>query len=56
MKPNPFMIYPYRKQPNRRMRCCQDNTIPTVVNGMVSLGTIAVLGGTTVEIFNALKG
>lgn len=54
MKQNPFAIYPHRKQP--RTRCCCHNTpVRSVVDGMVTLGSIAVIGGTTVGIMNAMQ-
>lgn len=54
MKQNPFVIS-YRKQPNRRgyPRC--QNPLNHAVEGMVTLGSIAVIGGTTVGILNAFK-
>ena len=58
MKRNAFMmIMPYRKQPNQRMRCCRSpqNTMNNLVSGMVTFGSIAVLGGTAVGIMNAFN-
>lgn len=58
MKYNPFsiaMTAPYRKQPQRRMRhCCQQQPMNTLVNGMVTLGSVAIIGGTTVGVLNAI--
>lgn len=55
-KPNPFMITPCRKQPSRRMRQPNmDQTGAALVNGMVTLGSVAILGTTTVGVVNALK-
>lgn len=58
MKYNPFMITPHRKQPQRRKSCgCNqcNSPINTLTNGMVALGSIAVIGGTTVGIINAFQ-
>jgi len=52
---NPFIMQ-YRKQPNRKMPCQRCNPMSQMVGGMVTLGSIAVLGGTTVGIINAFKG
>lgn len=54
MKQNPFAIYPYRKQPRTRYRC-NGSPVSSVVDGMVTLGSIAVIGGTTVGIMNAMQ-
>jgi hypothetical protein len=54
MKYNPFGVYPYRKQPSRKMRYNQGLNIQPLVNGMVTLGSIAVIGGTTVAILNSM--
>lgn len=56
MKYNPFMITPYRKQPQKRKPCgCACNPVNTLVNGTVALGSIAVIGGTTIGIINAFQ-
>jgi hypothetical protein len=54
MKYNPFAVYPQRKQPSRKMRYNQGLNIQPLVNGMVTLGSIAVIGGTTVAILNSM--
>lgn len=56
MKYNPFIMQ-HRKQPNRRMRYPrqQENPTTALVNGMVTLGSIAVIGGTTMGIVNAFQ-
>lgn len=53
MKGNPFAINPYRKQPRRK--CCPQNPVQPLVEGMVTLGSVAVIGGTTVAVLNAFK-
>lgn len=59
MRYNPFSMtgtMSYRKQPQRRMRTMQQQQpLNTLVNGMVTLGTVAVIGGTTVGILNAFQ-
>lgn len=56
MKANPFAVMPYRKQPVRRYnKCCQQQPLNHTIDGMVTLGSIAVIGGTTVGILNAFK-
>lgn len=55
MKRNPFAIMPYRRQPVQRARSRSQNPMNTAVEGMVTLGSIAVIGGTTVGILNAFK-
>lgn len=54
MKQNPFMITPYRKQPTQRYRGSQQ-PMNRLVDGMVTLSTVAVIGGTTVGILNAFQ-
>ena len=55
MKYNPFVVTPYRKQPRGRKQCCSQQPVNNLVNGMVTLGSIAVIGGTTVGILGALQ-
>ena len=56
MKPNPFTITPYRRQPNRRYAPYQcQRPINRMVDGMVTLGEVAVIGGTTVGILQAFQ-
>lgn len=53
MKGNPFAMYPYRRQPRKRYN--PQNPTQPLVEGMVTLGSVAVIGGTTVAVLNALK-
>lgn len=57
MRYNPFMMTtPYRRQPNGRPKpCCSQRPINRLVDGMVTLGEIAVIGGTTVGILQAFQ-
>ena len=54
MRYNPFIMQ-YRKQPNRRLRYNRENPTNTLVNGMVTLGSIAILGHTVVGVTNVLQ-
>lgn len=57
MKGNPFgMTTTVRRQPQRKYRRPpQQNSVDSLVNGMVTIGSVAVIGGTTVGILNAFK-
>jgi hypothetical protein len=54
MRYNPFIMQ-YRKQPTKRLRYSVENPTKTLVNGMVTLGSIAVLGHTVVGVANAFQ-
>jgi len=54
MRYNPFVMQ-YRKQPTKRLRYSVENPTKTLVNGMVTLGSIAVLGHTVVGVANAFQ-
>lgn len=54
---NPFEIMPYRRQPNRRLQYHYSNQpLNTLAQGMVTFGSIAVIGGVTVGLLGAFSG
>lgn len=53
VRDNPFAVMPYRRQPKRRYQYA--NPMNQMVNGMVTLGSIAIISGTTLGILNAFQ-
>lgn len=51
------MVTPYRRQPQGRPRqcCCRQQPVNRLVDGMVTIGEIAVIGGVTTGILGAFQ-
>ena len=55
MKYNPFAVYPHRRQPRYRYRRPYGAPMQPLVEGMVTLGSVAIIGGTTVALLGAMQ-
>jgi hypothetical protein len=54
---NPFMMYPYRKQPTKRVHPNRKNAMGGngLVEGMVTLGSLAIIGSSLPGIINSIQ-